>query len=439
MLDTPAPKAPPQATPTGTQRSHSWTSEVPPTVPTAASLVLDTDADIDADADADADAESNADSIERPDTTGHSVDESTADTVDIAVGAAAINGRRETLPQIPMQSKSSTNVEVSSPSVDALDLSPIFDAAAFKNLRERLFGVAPPQVFPSTPEPTPDAPAAQPDSKAEFRPELGPPELAWSMDPMSEPRPFDVGEPPIWIQSADDTGSAPQERPRSRTVLFAAAALVLAVAAIALAFVMRSNASSARATSDGQPPGGEPIVTAPAGAASSDISIDADGAMQVEAHLVLPAASSTLTLAVPDPASNRAAADYVPRVTDIEVTAAGSAPVSVDDLGPGATSTVDLGDGSTAITLTYRVTGAVVHSEPSPPQRRAVLAMPLTISAGQPIMSTIAVPDAINFGCWGLHAATSVVCGEPTRDGWQVALTTQRADAVVIAQVDLPR
>ena len=180
-------------------------------------------------------------------------------------------------------------------------------------------------------------------------------------------------------------------------------------------------------------------MTAPTGAASSDIAIDADGAMQVETHLVLPTASSTLSLAVPDPASIRAAADYAPQVTGIEVTAEGSAPVSVADLGPGSTAAVDLGDGSTAITLTYRVTGAVVHTEPSPPQRRVVLATPLTISAGQPIMSTIAVPDAINFGCWGPHAATSVVCGEPTRDGWQVALTTQRADAVVIAQVDLPR
>jgi hypothetical protein len=159
--------------------------------------------------------------------------------------------------------------------------------------------------------------------------------------------------------------------------------------------------------------------------------------MTVETQLVLPASVGSFTMSVPDPETARAAASYRPQVTDIEAVPDGAIPISVADLGPGSSETVSLPDGTSTVTVTYRVAGAVVHTKPSPRLRRAVLATPLMISAEQPIAATIAVPHATNFGCWAPRARTSVVCGEPTRDGWEVAL--KRGGDIVIAQLDLPR
>jgi hypothetical protein len=403
---------------------HSWASEGPPTVPTAASLVLD---EMIAGADDAPDESPN-------ETWGHSIDDRVVNT---ANRLPVRNGRSRPAPTIPEQSKSSSAVELSAPPIDALDLSPIFDDMAFRNLRERLFGGAPPMAFPLVPESPTLAVPAEHDAHKPVPTKAAP--MGIPLVAPIDPAPADGREPPIWSPILDDRDSPPTDRPRSRAVLGGAVAIVVVAAAIAVTLVVRDGDTPTQTASgpgDGAPAGPIPGVTA--GAATSDIAIDGDGVMQVETHLLLPASTPTLSLAVPDPATSRAAASYDPRVTDIAVTADGSAPLSVADLGPGSTATVALDGGATAITVTYRVTGAVVHSEPSPSWRRVVLATPVTISAGQPIMSTTTVPDATNFGCWAPNAPSPVACGEATAHGWQVALTPDRADNVVVAQVDLP-
>jgi hypothetical protein len=430
MLDasTPDAHAPdPPARANGAHPPHSWASEVPPTVPTAASLVLD-DMIVDAD-------------DTRDDTSRHAIHDRAVNGVNAVNDRPHVrNGRSQAPPRIPEQSNSSRVVELSAPPIDAWELPPIFDDTAFRNLCERLFGAAPPMAFPPVPE-SPTGLSADDHGEDDYDDHDLPRAEAAPMDivPVAaiDPASAHEAEPPIWSPIADDV-STPPRRPRGRAVLAGAAALVVVAAAIAVAFVVRDDDPPAQTASGPGGDAGGPVAGATAGAATSHIAIDGDGVMQVETHLRLPASTSTVILAMPDPATSRAAAPYRPRVTDIAVTAEGSAPVSVSGLGPGSTATVALDGGGTAITVTYRVTGAVVHSEPSPTWRRAVLATPVTVSAGQPIMSIIAFPDAINFGCWAPSARSSVACGEATARGWQVALTPDHADDVVLAQVDLP-
>jgi hypothetical protein len=222
-------------------------------------------------------------------------------------------------------------------------------------------------------------------------------------------------------------------------MLAGAAALVVTAASVAISVARLGDEPVRRAAGTGaHGSAGGPIGTA-AGNATSTVAIGRDGAMTVETYLVLPPLAASFTMSVPDPKTARGASSYHPQVTDIEATPQGSTPITVPDLGPGSSEVVSLPSGTSTVTVTYRVAGAVVHSEPSPPLRRAVLATPVLLSAHEPITTTIAVPHATNFGCWAPHARTSAVCGEPTGDGWQVALTAKHGGNIVIAQLDLPR
>jgi hypothetical protein len=358
--------------------------------------------------------------------------------IDDALRAGQSNGRNSATEKrraIPEQSATSRNTEVFAAPVDALDLPPIFDDAAFRNLRERLFGGLPPSKFPAVPQTAAEVPKAGDVSVTDDADDdvAHPPSRAIST---SDAR----AAFPAWVPvQPTPAADSPPARRRGVWAVLGAMGVVIVAVVLALALAGRPGEESTPGSSEPIPsgsPGGPltPIV----GAATSTVIVGDDGSIQVEVRLVVPASVSSLTLSVPDPHSVRAAAPYRPHITGIEVAPSGSSPIPVVDLNAGSSADVGISGGG-AITVTYQATGAVVRSEPSPPGRRAVLATPLTIRAGQPIMATVAVPRATNFGCWGPHASTSVVCGEATAHGWQVALTPERAGDIVIAQVNLPR
>ncbi len=217
-----------------------------------------------------------------------------------------------------------------------------------------------------------------------------------------------------------------------------------------------TGSSSAPSTSDatsGSPTGTAsattsagpaPVATSGPGLTEPGIHVvaqaGADGGLEVVERVRLPAAATTLAIALPR-ASGSGVAAAVPTITGFQAEAGGQ--VVSDTLAaplPDGGDRLDLPVPSTDITMRYRLEGGAERSQPAPVGRALVLLPPVTAAeaslSGLPVVVEVVGGTIRNLVCPDLAVAEQL-CGRQQGSLWTTP-SIPLGRSVVVAQVDLP-
>jgi hypothetical protein len=166
----------------------------------------------------------------------------------------------------------------------------------------------------------------------------------------------------------------------------------------------------------------------------------ADGGLEVVERVRLPAAVTTLAIALPR-ASGSGVAAAVPTITGFQAEAGGQ--VVTDMLAaplPDGGDRLDLPAPSTDITMRYRLEGGAERSQPAPAGRALVLLPPVTAAeaslSGLPVVVEVVGGNIRNLVCPDLAVAEQL-CGRQQGSLWTTP-SIPLGRSVVVAQVDLP-
>jgi hypothetical protein len=191
-------------------------------------------------------------------------------------------------------------------------------------------------------------------------------------------------------------------------------------------------------------PGPAPVATSGPGLTEPGIHVvaqaGADGGLEVVERVRLPAAATTLAIALPR-ASGSGVAAAVPTITGFQAEAGGQ--VVTDMLAaplPDGGDRLDLPAPSTDITMRYRLEGGAERSQPAPVGRALVLLPPVTAAeaslSGLPVVVEVVGGNIRNLVCPDLAVAEQL-CGRQQGSLWTTP-SIPLGRSVVVAQVDLP-
>ncbi len=192
-----------------------------------------------------------------------------------------------------------------------------------------------------------------------------------------------------------------------------------------------------------QPPPPSSVPTVPGAPARPAIRLDAkprpDGTFDVTETVVFRQPQNWLVLV---PARPRTGGDALeaarPRAEQLRVTSEGR-PLDVGIAEIDRELDVPLPETVARVELRYRLTGATVRSTPSADGRALALLAPLSVATDETLRTTVVVRGAevLNLTCPLLPAAQQL-CASPTGPDAVVVSDIPAADAVVVAQFNLP-
>ncbi len=231
-----------------------------------------------------------------------------------------------------------------------------------------------------------------------------------------------------------------EERPSSRPVILAAAAVVVALAAIGvvLVYIGRSDGESAQGARQAPSTVVGSTTSSAAPTVSSVVTFGAGRVLTATQHVVFPRPVDSLTVTVPRQFTRVGGGMFNPKIASLEVRLGDNAPIAVSGpLRPGNDVTIPLPSPQTELDLAYRTSGAVRISKPSSSHRAAALVTTLIVSPAHG-SSSVAVQGSniTNIGCF-LADGTAQSCGSQTSDGWIVMRESGSPDMAIIAQLDL--
>ena len=165
-----------------------------------------------------------------------------------------------------------------------------------------------------------------------------------------------------------------------------------------------------------------------------------DGGLEVVEQVRLPAAATSLAIALPR-ASGSGVAAAVPTISGFQAESGGQ--VVTDTLAvplPAGGDRLELPDPSTDITMRYRLEGGAERSQPAPVGRALVLLPPVTAAeaslSGLPVVVEVVGGNIRNLVCPDLAVAEQL-CGRQQGSRWTTP-SIPLGRSVVVAQVDLP-
>ena len=185
----------------------------------------------------------------------------------------------------------------------------------------------------------------------------------------------------------------------------------------------------------------EPVVSARPAAPSIQmvLQLRTDGSFDVVETLVFRTPQNWLVLAPP---SARLGGDALksarPRAAQFRVTTAGR-PLDVGMTEVDKDTAITLPETVNRVELHYRLTGATVRSAPSTGRRALSLVAPLSAATDDSLRTTVAVrgTTVLNLTC-PLLPASRQLCAPTSGPNADTVGNIAAADAVVVAQVDLP-
>lgn len=162
----------------------------------------------------------------------------------------------------------------------------------------------------------------------------------------------------------------------------------------------------------------------------------ADGSVDVQETVYFADAQDVVTFDPADASRAGAVFDGEVRVIDLQVSDPGG-PVVV----PGSAITGELAipvSSTDRVDLSYRVLGTVARSAPSATRRALMAVAPSVRVSDLPVQVLVPGPSVRNVTC-PLLPVSERLCGAGTTPDLRVAEALPAAEAVVVAQVDLPR
>jgi len=176
-------------------------------------------------------------------------------------------------------------------------------------------------------------------------------------------------------------------------------------------------------------------ATGPSGSTTT-VAIGDTGSMHVTETLTFATPLSRLDLSLPK--RQGVGTEFAPRISALQVRA-GTAPEpgsAVDRMDSDGAASISFRSPSSRIQLEYDVSGAVVRSDTSNPERALALVTPLVVEQSRrlPARVDVATVKVLNVGC--LHGKDLTGCGTKTSGGWTVE-TSGDTLTDVVAQLNL--
>jgi hypothetical protein len=163
-----------------------------------------------------------------------------------------------------------------------------------------------------------------------------------------------------------------------------------------------------------------------------------DGSFDMTEDVMLPEAMNILQLQVPSSGEHLPGmmAKTSPRVTDLKVFADDQS-VPVQDTTVNGSADLPLTTAATRVRLTYRLSGSLVRSTQSKPERAGAAIRPLTAPTEGTLPTTFTVTSGLLNAVCPLMADTRCAVGDPPKLG--ILPNIPASKALVVLQLDLPR
>jgi hypothetical protein len=154
--------------------------------------------------------------------------------------------------------------------------------------------------------------------------------------------------------------------------------------------------------------------------------------------VMLPEAMNILQLQVPSSGEHLPGmmAKTSPRVTDLKVFADDQS-VPVQDTTVNGSADLPLTTAATRVRLTYRLSGSLVRSTQSKPERAGAAIRPLTAPTEGTLPTTFTVTSGLLNAVCPLMTDTRCAVGDPPKLG--ILPNIPASKALVVLQLDLPR
>ena len=163
-----------------------------------------------------------------------------------------------------------------------------------------------------------------------------------------------------------------------------------------------------------------------------------DGSFDMTEDVMLPQAMNILQLQLPDSGEHLAGmmAKTTPQVTNLKVLADNQV-VPLEETTLNRTADLPLTTAATRIHLTYRLSGSVIRSTVSKPERAGAAIRPLTSSTEGALPTSLSVTSGLLNAVCPLLTDTRCAVGDPPKLGIQPDIPASKA--LVVLQLDLPR
>ncbi|HET6986998.1 MAG TPA: hypothetical protein VFI00_10290 [Kribbella sp.] len=163
-----------------------------------------------------------------------------------------------------------------------------------------------------------------------------------------------------------------------------------------------------------------------------------DGSFDVTEDVMLPEAMNILQLQVPSSGEHLPGmmAKTAPQATNLKVVADDQS-VPLEATTVNGAADLPLTTAATRIRLTYRLSGSVIRSTQSKPERAGAAIRPLTAGAEGTLPTSLSVTSGLLNAVCPLLTDTRCAVGDPPKLGIQPDIPASKA--LVVLQLDLPR